>query len=197
LATSRKQGSTDFTHTTTYIPLDSPQLNRTHQHQLELILGMPRKRKQNLKCSLPSALCPNPAASLVLNGQRDGAGHGAVLERVQHLQVASGLTPLEVGDVLPEPIHTSEGHEPLRIELPGVPGSTTMISTAAKQIVQGKQTDKQVMELTSPQYVEDRPGRSCSSGWGRPGTSQRSPQAELRPCRPGTGQCGSQTRRAR
>ena len=57
------------------------------------------------------------------NRTTNSAGHGAVLERVQHLEIAAGLAPLEVGDVLPETIDTREGHQPLRVELPGVPAS--------------------------------------------------------------------------
>jgi hypothetical protein len=57
---------------------------------------------------------------LALDGQRDGASHGAVLEGIQHLKVAAGFTPLQVRDVLPESVDAGEGHQPLRVELPGV-----------------------------------------------------------------------------
>ena len=60
------------------------------------------------------------ARGLSLDSQWNGVGHGAVLERVQHLEVAAGLTPVEVGNVLPEAIDTGQGHQPLRVKLPGV-----------------------------------------------------------------------------
>ena len=89
-----------------------------------------RKETQE-KDTTPSAPCSfhsGPGASLAgglsLHGQRHRAGHGAVLERVQHLQVPPGLAPLQVGHVLPEPVHAGQGHQPLRVELPCVPGST-------------------------------------------------------------------------
>ncbi|BAT02658.1 Os07g0616850, partial [Oryza sativa Japonica Group] len=57
---------------------------------------------------------------LSLNGQWNGGSHLAVLEGVQHLQVAACLTPVEVGDILPETVDTGESHQPLRVELPCV-----------------------------------------------------------------------------
>lgn len=47
--------------------------------------------------------------------------HFAVLEGVEHLEVATSLAPVEVGDILPETIDTGEGHQSLRVKLPGVP----------------------------------------------------------------------------
>jgi hypothetical protein len=49
--------------------------------------------------------------------------HFAVLESIEHLKVATSLAPVEVGDVLPETIDTRECHQPLRVQLPGVPAS--------------------------------------------------------------------------
>lgn len=44
-----------------------------------------------------------------------------VLEDVEHLQVAPSLSPLQIRDILPEPIHSRESHQPLWVQLPSVP----------------------------------------------------------------------------
>lgn len=160
------------------------------------------RKKHDSKCSLSLIRSPAAAGSLAgglsLHGQRHGASHGAVLERVQHLQVPPGLAPLQVGHVLPETVHAGQGHQPLRVQLPGVSASNT---SQARVRTWSKRLPSTVFYVscmhTSPRYAGARPGRSCSSGSNLSGTSQRSPRAGPTPCRPGTGQCGSQTRRAR
>lgn len=44
-----------------------------------------------------------------------------VFQSIEHLNVAASLTPLQVAHVLPESVYTSQGHQPLGVELPGVP----------------------------------------------------------------------------
>lgn len=44
-----------------------------------------------------------------------------ILESIKHLEVSSGFAPLEIGDMLPEAINSRQCHQPLRVELPGVP----------------------------------------------------------------------------
>lgn len=43
-----------------------------------------------------------------------------VLEDVKHLQIAASFPPLQFGDIFPESINASKGHQPLRIDLPSV-----------------------------------------------------------------------------
>jgi hypothetical protein len=51
----------------------------------------------------------------------------AEFKSIKHLEVAACLTPLEVRDILPEAINTGQGHEPLRVQFPGVPTQYTHI----------------------------------------------------------------------
>ena len=44
-----------------------------------------------------------------------------VLECVKHLKVTFSLTTFQVGNKLPEAIDTGQGHQTLRVLLPGVP----------------------------------------------------------------------------
>lgn len=44
-----------------------------------------------------------------------------VFQSIEHLKVAASLAPLQVAHILPESIDTSQGHQPLGVELPGIP----------------------------------------------------------------------------
>lgn len=47
-----------------------------------------------------------------------------VFQSIEHLNVAASLAPLQVAHILPESVYTSQGHQPLRVELPGVPAQS-------------------------------------------------------------------------
>ena len=45
----------------------------------------------------------------------------AVLESIEHLEIAAALTAVKVRHMLPEAIDTGESEKPLRVNLPCVP----------------------------------------------------------------------------
>lgn len=45
----------------------------------------------------------------------------AIFECIEHFQIATALTMIKVGNMLPEAINSGESQEPLRVNFPGIP----------------------------------------------------------------------------
>ena len=102
------------------LPLDVL-LSRTNRRTMEQHSPGFKKKRHQLICLLKTAEMNTHTDMHMLFNSHQTTYQATVFESIEHLKVATSLTPLQVAHVLPESVYTSQGHQPLGVQLPGVP----------------------------------------------------------------------------